>query len=212
LLRVVYLKKERTFDFEKKHSVVDLRAHSKLLQFFIKKSVNNLFGRPRIHPPKKLNIQILVGYYFTLYCNFVFFDVAFYDTLHLLFQMQSNRKQYMLTFMGLNKQHFTTISAGKLMCYLGVKLKSAKKSKKILKYLVDYFEYYYLKPAVRVTHYLLKPTNRKNLNMFYEIQKYCKIDRGAVGGRLYYASVTKRAARIKKRIKKRLMSSNAYYA
>lgn len=114
--------------------------------------------------------------------------------------------------MGINKQHFTTISAGKLMCYLGVKLKSAKKSKKILKYLVDYFEYYYLKPSIRVTNYLLKPTNRKNLNMFYEIQKYCKIDRGAVGGRLYYSSITKRAARIKKRIKKRLMVSSAYYA
>lgn len=170
-----------------------------------------MFGQPYRHPPKNIILKNLVGFYFTLYCNYVFFDVAFYDAIHLMFQIQSNRKQYILTFMGLNQKHFTTLSAGKLMSFLGVKLKSAKKSKKILKYLVDYFEYYFLKKTVRITHYLLKPTNRKNLNMFYEIQKYCKIDRGLIGGRLYFASVTKRAARIKKRIKKRLIASSSYY-
>lgn len=181
------------------------------MKFFIKRTANNLMGGKYINPPTQPRLQNALSYYFTLYCNYVFYDVAFFGTLHLMFQIQSNRKQYFLTFMGINRKHFTSLSAGKLMTSLGVKAKSAKKSKKIIKYLVDYFEFYFLKPAIRVTHYSLKPTNRKNLNFFYEIQRYCKIDRGAVGGRLYYNSITKRAARIKKRIKKRLLASSSFY-
>jgi len=214
----VYIRRERDFDLGKKEIIVDPKVHSKLIRYFLKISMNNLYGAHGLYgltyvePPVELTLKNALSYYFGVYCDYAFYDTAFYDTMHLLTQIQSNRKQYFMTFTGVNRTFFNTISSGKLMASLGVKLKSAKKSKKTLKYLVDYFEYYYLKKFIRVTHYLLKPTNRKNLNMFYEIQKYCKIDRGFLGGRLYYKSITKRAARIKKRVKSRLLASCAFYA
>lgn len=183
-----------------------------LFTFFLKKNFNNAAAvtAPVVDTHVKALDQF-VAHQYSIYCDLLFYDVAFYEALHMLFQIQSNRKQYFLTFSGINKHHFVTLSSGKLLSYLGIHKKGAKKSRKVVKYLVDYFESVYLNPTVRVTNYLLKPLNRKNINFFYEIQKYCKIDRGYLGAYFYFKTITARAARIKKRIKKKLLAKHSYY-
>jgi hypothetical protein len=182
LLRIVYVDNRRVYGPKKKDVVIDPALHAKLFTFFLKKTFFWFVGNQEIPNPTNPITKIVLSYYYQVYCDLAFFDVSFYESLHMLFNIHSNKKQYFLTFAGVNYKYFNTLSAGKLMAGLGVKNKGAKKSKKILKYLVDYFDYFFLKPNVRITHYFLKPFNRKNLLFFYEIQKYCKISRGFLGG------------------------------
>lgn len=134
-----------------------------------------------------------------------------YNFIDYMFMIKSNQKQYFLSFLGFNVFLFNTVSTGKLLKNKKLTTKSLKSSVKANKYLLLYFSEFYNNTNNYISHFYLKPINRKNLNFFYLLLKTYKISLNFLGFKNYYKVVNKSVRRIKKRIKKKLLSSHVYY-
>ena len=152
-----------------------------------------------------LHMSYTFSYYFLRNKNW------FYQE-QLLFMIKSSLKQYFLSVIGLNTIHFKTVSTGKLLSKNNLPIKALKNSIRANKYLLQFFNEYYSNQSIFISHYLLKPITRKNLNFFYLILKTYKIISDFVGFKNYYQCTFKGVKRIKKRIKKKLLNNNIYYS
>jgi hypothetical protein len=124
--------------------------------------------------------------------------------------IKSNSQQFFLSFLGLTINFFVTASTGKILCGYNLKTKFFKKSDKAKKYLLLFFNALYSNKNVYISHFYLKPVNKKNLNFFYLLLNTYKIELAFVGFKNYYKSVFKKVRRVKKRIKKKLLSKFSY--
>ncbi len=132
--------------------------------------------------------------------------------LQTLFYMTSNLQQYFLHNIGVNYYFFKTMSSGRLLINdFGKEIsKSLKKSPKLNKSLVNYYysEKFKLFEDTVFTHTYIKPLNKKNLILFNAIQSNHQYYETQIGFHKYYKINYKTARRIKKKIKKNLISQN----
>jgi len=134
-----------------------------------------------------------------------------FKKLFCLFMIKSNNKQFFLSFLGLTTSFFKTVSTGKILSKKNLKIKSLKKSKKAHKYIFLFFKSVNKISLLHISHCLLQPINRKNLNLFYLILKNCKTFFDFLGFYHYYKISVKTVRRIKKKIKKKLLANHTYY-
>lgn len=152
----------------------------------------------------KLQLQNLY-YYFLFKKKNPFYYIQF------LFTIKSNNKQYFLTFLSLDNLIFKTASTGKILKKKNLVTKSLKSSNKANKYLLLFFNEINSKQNYFISYYLVKPINRKNLNFLYLIVNTFHIISNFFGFKNYYKITTKGVKRIKKRIKKKLLSMHTFY-
>ncbi len=163
---------------------------------------------------KRFRHKILYSYYIEIIKNNVWtgWVSQLFSDKNIMVQIKSNTKQYFLSFLGVNFKYFKTVSIGKILSKLGVQTKASKKSKKFIKFLVDFFGKELKIKNFSYTYYWLKPMNKKNFNLwFLFIEKY-KINFLSWGGSHYRKLTTKKVARIKKRIKKKLLKNFTNYS
>lgn len=132
-----------------------------------------------------------------------------------LFLLSSNVQQYFLNTLGINYEHFETLSSGRcLRKNFGDKIaKSLKKSFKLNKFLIEY--YFTRNPLLEnniYTHTILRPFNKKTALFFFQLQANSQYYPTILCFHKYYKTVFKPAKRIKKRIKKQLCSANLRYS
>jgi len=159
---------------------------------------------------KKKNFRFHYLYFLAFFKNLLNLTVA--NELQTLFLLTSNKQQYFLNTLGINFFMFKTYSSGRcLKSEFGEKTsKGLKKSFKLNKALV---EYYYSKALLktltdRYTHTYIKPFNKKALVLYNQIQNNSEYYYTKIGFHKYYKINFKRVARIKKKIKKKLVSEN----
>jgi hypothetical protein len=174
--------------------------------YFLKKNHNIVLKG------KNSNILNLVLLHKTaLFSNYLFKDKNVFNFVQLMFIITSNPKQYFLTFSGLNVTFFKTVSTGKILKKKGLLTKSLKKSHKALKYLLLFVKDITKKTVNNISHHLLRPINKKNLDLFYLVLRNCNISVDNIGFRHHYKSVFKTERRIKRRIKKKLLAKFTSY-
>lgn len=121
-------------------------------------------------------------------------------------------RQYFLSFLGLTFLSFKTVSTGKVLSKRGLKTKSLKSSKKAEKYLIFFLNDYMLNTNNFISHCFLYPINKKNLIILYLVLKSFSLPLMSIGFKNYYKICQKYTKRIKKRIKKKLISNYMFYS
>jgi len=181
-------------------------------EYIIFTAIINNFNNLKINQNKKYLKNIIKMRIAHLSGNYLLNFELFYKKLLCMFIIKSNNKQYFLSFLGLNTFFFKTVSTGKILSRKNLKIKSLKKSKKAYKYIFLFFKSISKIDSLHISHCLLKPINRKNLNMFYLILKNCKTSLNFLGFYHYYKISVKTVRRIKKKIKKKLLANHTYYS
>lgn len=161
---------------------------------------------------KQKIINKLVAFYrITRYSYYLLKPKNIFNYQQYLFMIKSNNKQYFLSFLGYNILYFKTASTGKILKRKNLITKSLKSSQKANKYLLLFFNECNSQSNVFISYYLLKPVNRKNLNFFYLVLKAYRPICEFFGFYQYYNITTKKVKRIKKRVKKKLLSKHSYF-
>ena len=132
------------------------------------------------------------------------------NEVQTLFLLGSNKQQYFLNTIGVTYPYFNFYSSGRcLRKEFGTKvLKGLKKSYKLNKALVEYYYRSSLPIKLTYTHTYIRPFNKRALILFEQIQTNSEYYQTQLGFHKYYKINFKRARRIKKRIKKKLVSEN----
>ena len=140
------------------------------------------------------------------------FNITAENEWQTLFLLTSNKQQYFLNTLGINFFLFKTYSSGRcLKKEFGAKTsKGLKKSFKLNKALVEYYFLSALTKTVttKFTHTYIKPFNKKALILYNQIQANSDYYFTHLGFHKYYKINFKRVTRIKKKIKKKLISEN----